>query len=506
MNPSAANNVPSQSIMRDAAKGALTRKIAGYAASALLAFSPMLAGPAGAQTPPATQAMPPPTQPEHPNYIESGTRLRITDGKSSPLVNVVNRKNDLVPSIRLTGPAKLSVRFYPAISLKRFENGETGVPISVAYSVAPEEGKPKNETYEGASGPSAFRSGELKPTLAIGTPISIVVAVPVGKHTVSILSPNGFLEVVGVERIVKKPPQSQPRGETAKAPPAVTSTVRKPVVPAVPPAQGAFPRFVLDAERTQFRDLGPSNNSGDMNALSAIGYIPLRRGLALNAGVLFSSFGLSLGVPEAVTGLRSFSADATAGIALSRGKHLAAAGAFGGYRAVLTDVNSKTYPYSYGDASHQFEFGGRAGYAYGRRLEILVSGGNNPFVPISGKIRAALPFGWVKGSPIWLDLDAMWLHTMMPVQEEGRKGGGRLGENNAYARLAAGIPIWRIGHFVPSAIVAGELDAAGAGVHRADVLVGGAVSFDSKMFRILCGGGASPLTGYPFFLLRVLYK
>jgi|GEM_PF-4117063 len=503
MNPSAAIHASSQSVMQGTIKGRIARKAAGYAASALLAFSPMLAGPARAQTPPATQVMPPPTQPEHPNYIESGTRLRISDGKISPLVNVVNRKNDLVPSIGLNGPAKLSVRFYPAISLKRFENGETEVPISVAYSVAPEEGKPKNETYEGISGPSAFRSGELKPTLAIGTPINIVITVPAGKHTVSILSPNGFLEVVGVERIVKKPPQSQPKKEIVKPAPTIPKTVPKPVIPKEP---CAFPRFSLDAERTQFRNLGPSNNSGDLNLASATGYVPLRRGLALNAGVMFSSFGLSLGMPEAVTGLRSFSADATAGIALSRGKHRAIAGAFGGYRAILNDVNSNTDPHHYAESNHQFEFGGRAGYAYGERFEILVSGGNNPFIPISGKIRAALPFGWVKGSPVWLELDAMWLHTMKPIEEEGRKGGGRLGDNNAYARLAAGIPIWRIGRFVPSAIVAGELDAAGAGVHRADALVGGAVSFESKMFRILCGGGASPLTGYPFFLLRVLYK
>jgi hypothetical protein len=114
--------------------------------------------------------------------------------------------------------------------------------------------------------------------------------------------------------------------------------------------------------------------------------------------------------------------------------------------------------------------------------------------------------GWARDARPWAEAEALWLHYIIPVPEAGQAGGGRLGADDAYVRLVAGIPIWRIWRFVPSALVAGEMNASGAGFHHADLFLGGALAFDTRRFRILGGAGASPLSHSPFFLLKAVYK
>jgi len=497
MKSSSANNANPEPLVRRRESHPVIRGIAACAASLFIALSPMLERHAKAESQPATQQ-------KHADYMVSGTGLRISDGKDSPWVYAISRQSSLAPSIKLAGPAKLSVRYYPAVSLKRFEGGDSEIPWPVNYSLAKEDGKPEELTHEGKTGASNFRSAEIDQTaLAIGTPISITVTIPAGRHTFSLLSPNGFMEVVSVRQVEKKAPQTQPAKKAAPVVKAPPKAVQK---PAAPIERNALPRFAFEAERLNLDHIGSTGSSGDLNLALAAGNFPLGRRIAASAGVMFSSFGFTLETPEALTDLRSFSADAAAGLVLSMGRHRVLAGGFGGYRAMLRNINLRKYASSDEERSHQLEFGGHAGYGYGRLFEIAVSGSNNPFCPLSAKIHGTLPFGWVRDAKIWADADVLWLHAPKPLAEQGLMGGIRLNENNVYARLTAGVPIWRVGGFVPSALVAGTLNASGEGFHHADLLLGAALSFETKRFLIQGGGGASALTGAPFFLLKAIYK
>ena len=482
--------------MRKTRKPRFISEIASYGAAALIALSPMLEGVSTAQKTPVAQ--------QSETRIMAGQSLQLTNGKQSPWVYVILKEKDIIPSKKLDGPKNLALRFYPVVELKRLVKNGGEVSIGIEYSLV-KEGEQKDATLiEGRTRISNFRvlqEGVLDLNkYAIGTPVDFTVQIRKGDFVFSALS-KGFIEIVRIDTIIEKRiPKPLVRKTVPKQEPKKVIAIGKEA------GHSNLPLFVFEGERTHLHKIGPGEDSGDLNqALAAINF-RLGHGLSANAGLMFSSFGLSHETGEAVTSMRSISANATAGLILEKGNHIFIARGFGGYRAMLKDIKSKIGDSSGQETYHQAEYGGAAGYCYGHVIEAIVSGSNNPFNPLSAKISGTLPWGWVKDAYPWLEADVLWIHTMESLQEENLIGGIKLGVNNVYARLSGGIPIWRLGPVVPSLLVSGDLNASEAGFHHADIMLGAAVAARLGRFDFNAGGAVSPITVTPYFFLKMSVK
>jgi hypothetical protein len=488
------------------------RRIAGYVAAAFIAFSPILELPAKAEKPPASQPASQPTSMPKvikkidvckiggdavPNCLVKGDEIEIKDTNGESLqVFAVHKEKKLVPSLAVIGPGLLRLKFYPVMTLERFENIDSVIPISVGYSIS-KNGDKLEKTQQGNTRISNFRSRLVRHTTrTIGTPIELEIKVASGKHTVSVVSPSGLLEIADFRQINNEP---------LKAEKSKSEIKRKPG-PAPKKEESRFTLFALDAGSTFLHDIGPGKNSGDFNQLLATINIPLSNMFAFNTGVFLSSFGLIQNTKEARTDLRSLSANAVAGVVLSSGKHSAFAGTFGGYRLMRRQISSDIYKGEDTDLTHGYELGGHAGYSYGHAIEMMLSGSNNPFNPLSARVHGIIPYAWVKGAYPSVEADVHWLHTLKSIEEANRVGGVSLDRKNVFAHLSGKVPIWRFGPFIPSLLVAGDLNASEEGFHHADLQLGLSALFELNRLMIEAGGAVSPITLTPYFRAKMRIK
>jgi hypothetical protein len=360
------------------------RRIAGFAAAAFIAFSPMFERPAKAEKPPATQPdqgiskTKPASQPsqELPSSkpaaeakaadpLTKGKRLIITDGKRTFTTYVIMSKKREIPTRVLKQPTILTVRFYPLIKKKRFKL-LPNIPVSINYSLAKGDKKFEIKTQDAKTRKSKFQESEpdeekkkIHPKYTLGSPIELEIPIKEAGYTFSALSPNGLLEIVAIKPLIQKT-SMKPR----------KPRLRKRIRPKPKKEKTHFPFFKFEGERTHLHAIGPGENSGDMNQILAAANIPIRNMFALNTGIFLSSFGLTHESEEAETDLRSLSANAVAGIAFSLDKHTAFARGFGGYRMMRRHIASKLHEGEDIELIHGYELGAQAGYSYQRRLSI----------------------------------------------------------------------------------------------------------------------------------------
>jgi hypothetical protein len=443
-----------------------------------------------------------------------GTKVELTDGKTSPEVHILVRQQNLLPVVEVEGPANLTVRFYPALNKNRFEGGnEVSMPIQ--YTIAEVGGEaPITNSYPGVFTESEFKSPNLSGSgLVVGTPAEFTVKVRKGTFRFSVTQPNGFLEVVNVEHVEEKPqpPAPEPPAEPKQMPKIPVATEppveQKPEKPAEEPKKEQRPVVQFSGEHARVHELGSHENTGDLNSMLLVGDIKAGEKFSVLLAGAFTSNSLELEMPDAVTKLRSFSGDGGLGVRYMNGSHSMHVLALAGYRSVSTDVRSLADDRTYDDKDGSFGYGAQAGYSFDRWFAATVSGSNDPFNPFSGRIFGALPYGWVSNAYPNAELDLRWLHSLKPVEQENVVGVVDLADNAFHGRLALGLPLFRAGPVVPSALVAGEMNTSKDGVHG-DVLLGGALGLDflEDRLKIEAAGAASPLTAAPMFLLRLNYS
>jgi hypothetical protein len=485
-------------------KPSWTRRIAKIATSVALAtslsFSPMAEGIARAENPSKEVQ----TEPTH-RVI--GTTGELTDGTNTPTVYVLSRQARQLPVVEVDGPARLTIRFYPTLNRSRFdESPEISRPIS--YTIAEVGGETIPHDYPGVFRISNFTSPNIAGSdLVIGTPVEITITLLSGSYRVGVTAPNGFLEVVHVEREhVPTPPPRPVQPPVAAPTPAVQEEPEQPESDS--PRPNYRPVVQLTGERAGLHEVGPFSNSGDMNSVLLTGDIPLGDHFSVVVGGSFLSNGLTMEQPEAVTSLRSLSGALGAGLRYRNGSHSLYALALGGYRAIMTDVESTADAGTFEETVHAFGYAGQLGYSFDQWFALTFEGGNDPFNPISARVYGALPYGWVRHAYPWAELDLRWLHTMRPLEQDGLIGAANLDDDVFHGRLLLGVPLVRLGPVVPSALVAGDLNASAGGLHSADFMLGGALGLDflEERLRIEAGGAVSPLTVTPMFLLRASYS
>ncbi len=472
-----------------------SRYLAGAAAGLALSLSPMLSGTALAQDrqPPAAARQ---EAPAGPRADAAAPQLRgdvfpISEGGRDLQSRLVYEARSMAPSMSVEGPGTAVLRFYPILNLSSLDAESRRQNYSIRYTV---DGQARQQAA--SSGVSGFTSPIVPAeSSAVGTPVEVRVELPAGAHEVAFQYPNGFLELVSFAR----PAPRQPAVPAQPAPAPVEA-------PAEAPEEApARPLLYVDGEWAPLHSVGSAGNSGDLIAAQAHALIPLTDNLELAVGALFSTYGLSLASALSQTDARSYSADIAAGLSYRNGEHQVYALGYGGYLGVTTLVQSLADGREQDEIAHNFGYGGVLGYRYGEFAALRVQGGNDPFNPLSVRLFGAIPFTWISEPRVypWLEADFLWLHALAPQGTD--IGEARLGENAYHLRALAGIPIWRLGPIVPSAVAGGEFSFGQGGLQNGTGIFGGALRADFSGFEIE-GIGAATLHGDPLVLLRLGYS
>ncbi|MEW6035449.1 MAG: hypothetical protein AB1529_02450 [Candidatus Micrarchaeota archaeon] len=492
------NRESAESLSRQ--RGSIGRAASKYAlAGAILLGAPLLDNVARAQEPEVHAT----TQAAQPVHSVSGERTSITDGSATR--DVYLKAGDVnVPTLTIEGPARFTVRFYPAVRRDRFPEGTTEVSRPIEYSLGPAGGEQTPSTAPGTTRISGFTHREIdQTTLAIGTPIEITLSVPAGRHTFSVTAPNGFLELVRVE--------APPAPVRPVQPVQPVAPVVRPEQPPVQPVRVRRPVFDFNGERLQLSRFGSMGNSGDAYLAGATGYVPVGDHLSILVNGRFSSYALTLQTSQATSGLRSYTGAIGAGGELRFGEHSVYALVFGGYRGISTSILSHLDGQTLNELSHGYELGGEGGYRYGRYFSLGVFGSNNPFNPLGVRLRGEIPWGWVDGYNPWAEVNMLWMHALVGADTPGTVGAVRLSDDELHFRGLVGVPLFRAGPFIPSVLAGGAMNASGSGMHAGSALLGGAIDLELlDRLSIQAAGLAdmqfNPFEAAPLVLLRLNYS
>jgi len=458
---------------RSAATAARTTpKAVAAAVSAFVLLAPMLEKAAMAQ-PQSAQSNSPKAE-----HTMRGNQLTITAGEKSVKVytKYFIEGSDQIgdPTLEIKGPAKFTVRFYPVVKREKFSEGKETYERDLLYSFG------EASAYDGSGDEKQTQTTKLETRISpytagedyvdtkkfvIGTPIEITKEVGEGTHRFSVLSPNGFFELVSVEAVVVEKPRAVDEvpvkhEEKPKAP--EPSSKPPQLKPETPELEYDKPVVLFDAERTWLDIQGIEDNTGDMNYWQSRTHLWLDDNWAVVLGGMSSSYALKLDTDVAQTVFRSFSFDASPGLAYYNGGHLAYALANVGYRGMFsttTMLEGNGSPAGAREYTNHFEIGGQAGYRFKHNLALDASVINNPFNPVKGRLYGMLPVGWVPGdrSNPWLEANFLLLRSMTSVQSDNALGAAELTSDNVYLRAIAGVPIWNFSTIVPSILGGGEL-------------------------------------------------
>jgi len=461
------------------------------------------AAPAEVPAPPVPTAAPI-AQPAAQQYTAEGNAVQVADPNGSHNVYSVSSQRGFAPRISVEGPCRLTVRFYPAVLGERFPSPESEFARQISYTLGPQGGQQAAGSFSGVTRSSQYTSADIASNsgLVVGSPIETTIQVPAGRNVLTVTAPNGLLEVVRVERLPATP-------VARPVQPAQPRPIQPPVqAPAEPSEESLRPAFTFEGSRTPLRGLGTADNRGDIYAAEALGYIRLSESLSLLVGGMFTTYGLAMTAPQAETSLRSYSGDLAAGLAYQNGAHFLYGLGYGGYRGIQTSVLSIADGRTLEELSSGFEYGGRAGYRYSDVFGVQVQGGNNPFNPLSARVFGALPrtLTWAEGVSPYVEADFLWLHTLRPAGTPGFVGLTSLDENSFHVRALAGIPVYRLGPFVPIAIAGGEFNISGGSVTSGTGIFGGGVRTFFTRGLDLEAFGAATLHGDPLVLLRLGYR
>ncbi|HSB47596.1 MAG TPA: hypothetical protein VLD37_06290 [Candidatus Bilamarchaeum sp.] len=464
------------------------KAMATCALSGFLALSPLAERDAHAQEVPRTVT--PQTQ------CTSG---QVTDGSNAHNGCLVIRQSSLSAQITVEGPARVNLRFYPVVDPTWFNEQTTTYARNIEYTVGASGAQATPQTFNGSTSMSQATSSSVQAPMAVGTPIDFTVSVPSGSQVITVSRPNGIIEVVSAEAVVERTIQPAVPEHRETRPP-----VRQEPAPVPQPADEA--RRVqgqLLGQYMPIRELGRHANDGDMYQLGGFWNIPLHRNVALSLGVGTTSHGLSMQTPEATTGLRTYSAELLAGLFLSFDRHSVYGLVSPGWRMTESHITAGSQRLD--NTDHAFQFYGVLGYEYDRYVRARVMLGNDPFVPMAGRLYLALPWTWARTASAegLIDLDAslMWLHTMRP-RMDGQLGSFSLDQDALLMRFPVRVPIYPIGPVVPYLFAAPEYVHSLTGEGNVfNMYLGAALGLDIRPFRLDAYGGSS-LQGNPLIMLN----
>jgi hypothetical protein len=473
---------------REGERNWFSRTLAACAFSGFVAFSPLAERTAHAQETPHTV---------QPTTVCTGGQA--TDSGTVHNGCVVIRQSSLTAQVSVEGPARVNFRFYPAVDPTWFNEQTTTYARTIEYTVGAAGAPATAQTYAGTTSMSQITSSSIQAPLAIGTPMDFTVTVAAGSQVITVSRPNGILEVLGAEAVPEQRTIQPAVPEHHDTPPVVR------VEPTPTPQPDAVRRVRGEAlgQVMSIRGLGPHHNDGDTYQLGGFLNIPLHRNVALSLGVGTTSHGLTLQTPDATTGLRSYSAEALAGVFVNIDRHSIYGLVSGGWRMLESHITAGSQRLD--NTDHAFQFYGVLGYEYDRYIRARFMVGNDPFNPMAGRLYAALPWTWARtpNAEGFIDLDAslMWLHTMRP-RDDGQLGSFALDQDALLMRFPARVPIYPIGPVVPYLFAAPEYvhSLAGSG-NEFNMYLGGALGLDLRPLRVDAYGGVS-LEGRPLVLLN----
>lgn len=488
-----------------------------FALSALFVESRALAqapNPEQGRAPPVTssapvaQPTPAPAVPQQsagsPGFTTEGNVASVADSNGSRGVYIVSSQRGFAPAVTVEGPCRLRVRFYPAVLAERFTTPQTEYPRQVDYSLGPQGGTATPGRFTGVTRQSQYSSTEIGGGLVIGTPIESMIDIPSGRNVLTVSSPNGLLEVVGIERT--------PAPVQRTAQPAVTAPAQpRQAEPAEPSEESLRPAFTFEGSYAPLHGLGAHENRGDIISAQPLGHIRLSDRFSLVVGVDFASYGLSLDTAQAQTSLRGYSGSGAAGVSFQSGRHYAYALGLAGYRGITTNVLSLSDGRTLDNLDSGFEYGGQAGYSYSHYFSAMVRGGSSPFNPLSARVMGAVPYTWAEGVYPFVDVHFLWLHSLRPIESAGFVGPTALDENAFHLRALAGLPIYRWGPVAPLIVGGADFNFVSGGItSKAGIVGAGLRTFFTRGLEIEALGGVSlhgsPVGASPLVLLNVGYR
>ena len=164
----------------------LAKLTTSLALATSLALSPMAEGIARAENPKEVQ-----TEETH-RVI--GTRAELTNGTPISNVYILSRQARQLPVVEVQGPARLSIRFYPALNRSRFdESPEISRPIT--YTISEVDGETTNHVYPGVfrlpNPPFTSPSIPESAGLVIASPATITIPLETNsRYRISVTSPT----------------------------------------------------------------------------------------------------------------------------------------------------------------------------------------------------------------------------------------------------------------------------------------------------------------------------
>lgn len=418
-------------------------------------------------------------------YEVRGEMTELSDGVAARSAYIVIRGSPDPARIEVEGPATLNLLFYPVISKERFATPNDRVPRTVSYMLGPVGGPAAAHAAEGESGVSPYGNKDVdQSALVIGTAIPVAIAIPAGKQAVSFPDMMGFFEVVGVKRPeAQKPAEPAPEAERPEAKeeePERRHGYGKIDDSLRPVLSVEFERLPLHAVGTAGRlEGGHKGNIGSIYTWNGLVSRRITGNHSLVLGALFSNHRRLIDLENLnKTAVQGYFADLAAGVSYQDRGHYLYAVAYGGWRGIATQSAA------YADGSRVetfgggYDVGGMAGYEYSRFARLRVSGGNNPFNPLTVQAYGALPYTWAEGVFPYLQADFLTLHALAPVDGPGNAGRTRLSENAYHMRALAGVPVWRLGPVVPVVFGGAEMNMAGGGITGKTGIAGGGLRMD----------------------------
>lgn len=423
--------------------------------------------------------------------VINGTTVTLGSVRERETAYLVYRPGDINPVLRVQGPAKIDILFYPIVSKPLFR-GDTPGEQRIAYSVDGTEAIHNATTKLSNLRALSFKMSDA---LGIGTPIQLSFVVQEGSHTFSIIAPNGFFRITNVSAIA-------PVAEQPKAP---RSPASKPLEPASRPAhaQGpptsqprtyktaASPQLPfggLTLSRQVFRRLGERDASGEILEAGIFFHKRLSDRLKLLLGLDTSRYAISMQGTDAATSLSVYTIDTKAGILFSRGAHCWFVALSAGFRRSLAEiVPIEEDVITSSDPVINAGFGAEAGYGYSDKIRISVEGSNNSLEIGRIDMNGMLPFGWVRKRKPSLSVQARLMHALSELPSSEDRFAASLRELAILSRITGSVPLARAGPVVISALAGTNITAGSR--NSATPFSGGTVSVD--LGRIIIEGGAA---------------
>ncbi|MBI5227482.1 hypothetical protein HY988_02735 [Candidatus Micrarchaeota archaeon] len=339
--------------------------------------------------------------------------------------------------IKVKGPAKIQLEFFAVVDQAAPLNDTNDLDITykVDNEIIVEKGNMRTASKLQAESELGKKFLEGK---KIAGGVSIMIPIPEGEHSVSVISPFGLVTVLEYTSFAQPPQAEAPEAATApvQRTEPVVEEAPTPVVKEVPKPEDRINLAVgLEAMRLTFAEL--NDNKGDLDGIAAYVRTYLGKGFGTYTGLRYRSGGTRLTLkPESA--VRIHSGDVILGATYGNSGHgILLAFTIGGQRIQGSsegqDTNSRTSEI----------LGGRFQYDYWYYLRVSAELSTDPLGPGVFFVQGTLPWGWVKNQKPSLSATVYWLHTLKAL-EIGGPVVSRLDPDLALWQILAAVPLFKI--------------------------------------------------------------